>query len=73
VIDSYERRVFLEMLGRDEDVVAAGQMPSFGSRGWAWFLTERSFFARRTRRICGCGFTCPGPFLEMHICPDGAE
>jgi len=63
-MDSYERRVFLTMLGFDQQALAKGLPLAFGYEGFSRFIAAR---CPRFPHVCWCGYRSPGPFPEMHI------
>jgi len=67
MIDSYERRVFLTMLACDEWMTPSSVL-LYGRASWDRFLRGRRRRSLRLPRSCHCGYTCPGPFMEMHDC-----
>lgn len=73
MVDAYERRVFLTMIGYDEKASTTAQPLIFGPNGWSHFLRERRFLARCIPITCRCGHRCPGPFMEMHDCEPAAS
>jgi hypothetical protein len=65
-MDSYERRIFLAMLGSDQRETPG----SFGAASYERFQASHRLAATRLPVTCRCGYTTPGPFMEMHDCKE---